>query len=87
MYSSTLSVTSALGEGWVMKSHAPTVLPPGKMRYPLYRRLGGTQGLFGVVQKISYSSSIRSPDGPARSGSLYRLSYSGPPKNIQGNIN
>jgi len=24
--------------------HAPAALPPGKTRYPLYRRLGGPQG-------------------------------------------
>jgi len=28
-------------------------LPPGKTRYPLYRRLGGLQGRSGQVQKIS----------------------------------
>jgi hypothetical protein len=28
-------------------------LPPGKTRYPLYRRLGGPQGQSGQVQKIS----------------------------------
>ena len=28
-------------------------LPPGKTRYPLYRRLGGAQGLSGQVRKIS----------------------------------
>ena len=28
-------------------------LPPGKIRYPLYRRLGGAQGRSGHVQKIS----------------------------------
>jgi hypothetical protein len=28
-------------------------LPPGKDRYPVYRRLGGTQGRFGLVRKIS----------------------------------
>jgi hypothetical protein len=28
-------------------------LPPGKTRYPLYRRLGGPQGWSGQVQKIS----------------------------------
>jgi hypothetical protein len=28
-------------------------LPPGKTRYPLYRRLGGPQGRSGQVQKIS----------------------------------
>jgi hypothetical protein len=24
--------------------HAPAALPPGKIRYPLYRKLGGPQG-------------------------------------------
>ena len=33
--------------------HAPAVLPPGKTRYPLYRRLGGSQGQSGRVRKIS----------------------------------
>jgi hypothetical protein len=33
--------------------HAPAVLPPGKIRYPLYRRLGGIQGRSGRVRKIS----------------------------------
>jgi hypothetical protein len=32
--------------------HAPAALPPRKTRYPLYRRLGGPQGLFGRVRKI-----------------------------------
>jgi hypothetical protein len=33
--------------------HAPGRLPPGKTRYPLYRRLGGPQGRSGHVRKIS----------------------------------
>ena len=33
--------------------HVPAVLPPGKIRYPLYRRLGGPQGRSGRVWKIS----------------------------------
>ena len=33
--------------------HAPAALPPGKSRYPLYRRLGGPQGRSGRVRKIS----------------------------------
>jgi len=33
--------------------HAPAALPPGKTRYPLYRRLGGPQGRCGQVRKIS----------------------------------
>jgi hypothetical protein len=33
--------------------HASAALPPGKNRYPLYRRLGGPQGRSGRVGKIS----------------------------------
>ena len=33
--------------------HAPAPLPPGNTRYPLYRRLGGPQGRYGWVRKIS----------------------------------
>jgi hypothetical protein len=33
--------------------HAPAALPPGITRYPLYRRLGRTQGRSGRVLKIS----------------------------------
>ena len=33
--------------------HAPTALPPGKTRYPLYRWLGGPQSRSGWVRKIS----------------------------------
>jgi hypothetical protein len=33
--------------------HAPAVLPPGKTRYLLYRKLGGPQGRSGRVRKIS----------------------------------
>ena len=32
--------------------HAPAALPPGKTRYPLYRRLGGLQSRSGRVRKI-----------------------------------
>jgi len=35
------------------QSDAPAALPPGKTRYPLYRRLGGPQGLSVRVRKIS----------------------------------
>jgi hypothetical protein len=33
--------------------HAPAALPPGKTRYPWYRRLGGPQSRSGQVRKIS----------------------------------
>ena len=51
------------------------VYPPGKTRYPLYRRVGGPQGRSGQVRKFSPPTGIRSPDRPARSESLYLLSY------------
>jgi hypothetical protein len=39
MYSSTLSLTSAIDMVGGQR-HSPAALPPGKIRYPLYRRLG-----------------------------------------------
>ena len=39
------------GEGSI--SRPGRYLPPGKTRYPLYRRLGGPQGRSGQVRKIS----------------------------------
>jgi hypothetical protein len=35
------------------RRHAPAALPPGRTRYPLYRRLGGPQGRSGRVRKFS----------------------------------
>ena len=55
--------------------------PVKETRYPLYQRLGGSQGLFGKVRKIALTG-IRSPDRPARSQSLYRPSYRGPSEAI-----
>ena len=31
--------------------HAPAALPPGKTRYPLYRRFGGPQGWLDGCEK------------------------------------
>jgi hypothetical protein len=76
MYSSTLVLTSEL-DGVGGQRHAPAALPPGKTRYPLYRRLVGPQGRCRRVRKISPPTGIRSPDRPARSESLYRLRYPG----------
>jgi hypothetical protein len=62
-YSSTLPSTSAL-DGVGGQRHAPASLPPGKARYPLYRRLGGTQGRSGRVRKIPHGDSIPGPSSP-----------------------
>jgi hypothetical protein len=41
-------------KGGGVQRHATAALyPPGKTRYPLYRRLGGPQGRSGQVRKIS----------------------------------
>jgi hypothetical protein len=67
--------------GWVVSTIPQPLYPPGKeTRYPLYRRLGGPQGRFGRVRKISLPTGIRSSDRPSCSESLYRLNYPGPPK-------
>ena len=58
--------------------HAPAALRPRKTAYPLYGRPGRPQGRSGRVRKISPPTGIRSPDRPARSESLYRLSYPDP---------
>jgi hypothetical protein len=68
-------MTTALEGGEGSASRPGRFLPPGKTRYPLYRRLGGPQGRSGQAQKISPPTGIRSPNRPARSQSLYRLSY------------
>ena len=45
--------TTALDGGEGSASRPGRSLPPGKIRYPLYRRLGGSQGRSGQVRKIS----------------------------------
>jgi hypothetical protein len=62
---------------WVVNATPPATLPPGKNRYPLYRRLGRPQERSGRVRKISPPTGIRFPDRPAHSEWLYRLSYPG----------
>ena len=58
---------------WVVNA-TPVALPPGKSRYPLYRRL---VGLVWTGPENFAPTGIRSPDRPARSESLYLLSYPG----------
>ena len=65
--------------GLVVKATAQPHLTPGKeTRYPLHRNLGGTPGSVWTVADYLAPTGIRSPDRPARSESLYRLSYPGP---------
>jgi len=41
--------------------HPPAVVPPGKTRYPLYRRLGGTLGRSGRMRKNSLAPGFNPP--------------------------
>ena len=50
-YSYTLSLTLAI-DGVGSQRHAPAALPPGKTRYPFYRRLGGPQVRSARARKI-----------------------------------
>ena len=61
---------------WVINAKPRPHFTPGTdPRYPLYRRLGGPQGRSGQVTKFTPPIGTRPPDRPARSESLYRLSY------------
>jgi len=57
---------SALDGGGGSAPRPGRYLPPGKTRYPLYRRLGGPQGRSGRAENL-VPNGIRSPDRPARS--------------------
>ena len=123
-------MTAALEGGEWSAACRGRTLPPGKTRYPLYRRLGGAQGqrvgrgialLFHdrgtrrgrvvsstpqpyftpgkdpvpIVQEAGWAqgpvwtgrkfrpTGIQSPDRPARSQSLYRLSYTAHALNLR----
>ena len=56
--------------------------PPGKIRYPLYREAGWAARPVWTGAENLIPIGIRSPDRPARSESLYRLSYPGPQANL-----
>jgi hypothetical protein len=64
MYSSTLSLTSAF-DGVCGQRHESAVLPPGKMRYSLYRRLGRPLSWSWTGAENVDPTGIRSPDRPA----------------------
>ena len=75
MYSSTFSLTSALGG----QRHAPAALPPGKDPTPIVQEAGWASGpVFNGSENLALTG-IRSPGRPSRSESLYRLSYPSPP--------
>ena len=72
-------MTAALeGSEWSAARPGRT-LPPGKTRYPLYRRLGGPQGRSGRAEKSRpHRDSI--PDRQARSSVAILTELPGPPE-------
>ena len=58
--------------------HAQAALFPGKGPVPVVLEPGWAPGLIWTGAENLSSTGIRSPDRPARSESLYRLSYPGP---------
>jgi hypothetical protein len=61
-----VSLTTAL-DGVGGQRHAPATLPTGKIRYPLYRRLGWPQGPVWTGTENLAPTGIQSPDPPTRS--------------------
>ena len=62
-YSAPLSLTTAL-DGVGDQRHGPAALPPGKTRYPMYRRLGGPKSRpvwTGEENLVNYRDSIPRP--------------------------
>jgi hypothetical protein len=58
--------------------HDLATFSPGMTQYPLYRRLGGPQGWAEWARKTLLHTGMGSPFHPARSKSLYLLSYPSP---------
>jgi hypothetical protein len=75
MYISTLSLTSTL-DGVCGKRHPPATLPPGKTSTHCTGGWVAPGPVWNGAENLD-PTEIRSPDGPARSGLLYRLSYPG----------
>jgi len=74
MYSSTLSLTSALDEGgW--STPRPGCFNPRKDPVPIVQEAGWASGSVWTGAENLAPTGIRSPDRPAPSESLYRLSY------------
>ena len=76
MYSSTLSLTSALNGGAWLTPCTGRITSGKETRYSFCRRLGAPRPVWtGEENVASHRDSI--PDRPAHSGSLYRLSNRG----------
>ena len=73
-------MTAALEGGEWSAARPGRTLPPGKTRYPLYRRPGEPQGRSGRAENL-VPTGIRSPDCPARSSVAIPTELPGPRHN------
>jgi hypothetical protein len=64
--------------GWVVNVTPRPPLPPGKDPVPIVQEAGWDPGPVWIGAENLAPTGIRSPELPARSESLYRLSYPGP---------
>ena len=71
-------MTSALRWRWVVSTTPRPLYPRERPGTHCTGGWVGPKGRSGRVRKFSPPTGIRSPDRPARSESLYRLSYRGP---------
>jgi len=70
-------MTAALEAGEWSAARPGRSLPPGKVRYPFYRKLGGPQGRSGRAENTRpHRDSI--PDRPARSSVAIPTELPGP---------
>jgi hypothetical protein len=82
MYSSTLSLTSAL-DGGGLSTPCPGRFTPGKDPVPIVQEAGWvSEAVWSCAENLA-PTGIRSPDRPSRSQSPYRLSYPAQFMNIQ----
>jgi hypothetical protein len=58
-----------------VQRYVPAALAPGKDPVPTVQEVGWAPGTVWTGGENLASTGIRSPDGPASSESLYRLSY------------
>ena len=66
-------MTAALEGGEWSAARPARTLAPGKTRYPLYRKLDGSQGRSGRAENLAPPGFDPRPSSPIQS--LYRLSY------------
>jgi len=67
-------VAQRVGRGIALVVSSTPRLPPGKTRYPFYRRLGGHQGQSGLAENL-VPTGIQSRTVQPIAQSLYRLSH------------